>query len=241
MEQYVLAIDTSTKALTVALLKDHQLIAEDGIEAERNHSIYLLPVIQRMLAGLNLNVHQLHAVAVGAGPGSYTGVRIGVTVAKTLAWSLKIPLIGVSSLSAYAHAARVQFPADVYIPMMDARRGQVYSAMFADKEGIWQRLSEDMIVQADSWLDQICTTVVESGGQRALVVGDFEPFRDIIDQKMSDAGLDVHCLQLPLSAYHIGLLARLRMLQGQVDDLHDFVPNYTQLAEAEAKLLNGNG
>jgi tRNA threonylcarbamoyladenosine biosynthesis protein TsaB len=237
MDQYLLALDTSTRALTVALLQGNRLLAEDGMEAERNHSIYLLPVVQRMLAAHNVPIQQLQAVAVGQGPGSYTGVRIAVTVGKTLAWSLKIPLIGISSLSAYAHSARLTDEGlTYYVPLMDARRGQAYSALFADRFGLWERLTEDRIVPAASWLDEVSEQFATSDADRLVLLGDLDVAETAVNSLRSRFDERVHCSSGSLSAYHIGLLARLRLLNGETDDLHAFVPNYTQLAEAEAKL-----
>ena len=252
MEQYLLAIDTSSKALTVALLRGAECLAEEGMTAERNHSIYLLPVIQRILASCEVVVEQLQAIAVGRGPGSYTGVRIGVTVAKTMAWSLQIPLIGVSSLSALAHGTRGHVAGtSLFVPMFDARRGQVYSGLYADRDGWWETVIEDRIIDAEQWLalvaeraEQMHKQMAENGGGLTEVVlsGDIEPFVDLIKQWQDrladvDAGIQLRVeTSHLLSAYHVGLLARSRFINGDSDDLHTFTPNYTQLAEAEAKL-----
>jgi tRNA threonylcarbamoyladenosine biosynthesis protein TsaB len=238
MEGYLLAMDTSTRGLTVALLRDHECIVEQSMEAERNHSIYLVPIIQQMLANEGVTVHDLRAVAVGQGPGSYTGVRIGVTVAKTLAWSLKIPLIGISSLEAYAHAARAQVQEEdcLIVPMLDARRGQIYSARFSDQRGVWQRLADDQIVDATTWLHETATQIGAQSTTSLVLHGDLESFTSVLTELRHLLGERMQTLTIPLSAYHIGLLARLRWLRGEVDDLHSLVPNYTQLAEAEAKL-----
>jgi tRNA threonylcarbamoyladenosine biosynthesis protein TsaB len=253
MEQYILAIDTSSKALTVALLRGAECLAEDGMTAERNHSIYLLPVIQRMLASCDVTVEQLQAIAVGRGPGSYTGVRIGVTVAKTMAWSLQIPLIGVSSLSALAHGTRGNVTGtSLFVPMFDARRGQVYSGLYADRDGWWETVIEDRIVDAEQWLALVAERAElmqtqlaeEHGGGLSEVVlsGDTAPFGALISEWQERLTKIVAGIQLQvetshlLSAYHVGLLARSRFLKGESDDLHAFTPNYTQLAEAEAKL-----
>ncbi len=243
MEQYLLAIDTSSKALSVALLRGTERLAEEAITAERNHSIYLLPVVQRLLASCDISVHQLQAVAVGRGPGSYTGVRIGVTVAKTIAWSVKIPLIGVSSLSALAHSARMGSADGVklFVPMYDARRGQVYSALYADDNGWWKCLTEDCIVSAEQWLDDVAEMCKKHAATELVLTGDTQSFGDAIERIRervnSSSTTEVRVCEGALSAYHVGILARMRWLNGEHDDLHSLVPNYTQLAEAEAKLL----
>ena len=238
--QYILAMDTSTRSLTVALLRDYECIAEAGLEAERNHSLYLVPVIQQMIAEQGVALHQLQAIAVGVGPGSYTGVRIGVTVAKTMAWSLKIPVYGVSSLSAYAHAARatmMQAEDTYYLPLLDARRTQIYTALFRDRAGLWERVADDSIKLATDWFTHLEKVLLQDAAKQLVIVGDTAPFTAEIANFHDRTAIATDIVELPLSAYHIGLLARARLLSGERDDLHELVPNYTQLAEAEAKWL----
>ncbi|MFD0679492.1 MULTISPECIES: tRNA (adenosine(37)-N6)-threonylcarbamoyltransferase complex dimerization subunit type 1 TsaB [unclassified Paenibacillus] len=98
----LLAIDTSTSSMSVALTRGGELLGELNSKAERNHSIHLIPLIQQLLSSEGIHPRELDAIAVGVGPGSYTGVRIGVTVAKTFAWTHGMALLGVSSLEALA-------------------------------------------------------------------------------------------------------------------------------------------
>jgi tRNA threonylcarbamoyladenosine biosynthesis protein TsaB len=134
-----LAVDTSTSSMTVAVMEGATLLGEKNSRAERNHSMYLVPNMQQLLQSLHLRPGDLQAVAVGFGPGSYTGVRIGVTVAKTMAWSLRVPLLSVSSLEGMALGGfgRLEPPLDGtvwVVPLMDARRGQVYTGLYAATE-----------------------------------------------------------------------------------------------------------
>ncbi|MDF2669060.1 MAG: tsaB, partial [Paenibacillus sp.] len=98
--QRLLAIDSSTNLLAVALLENGRTIASFSSEAERNHSILLMPAIEQILSENGLAPSDLSGIAIGRGPGSYTGVRIGISVAKTMAWALGIPVISVSGLEA---------------------------------------------------------------------------------------------------------------------------------------------
>ena len=107
----MLALDTATSSMTIAVLEDGQLIQQSSSNVERNHSLHLMPHIQKLLADLDMKAKDLKAVAVGRGPGSYTGVRIGVTAAKTFAWALGLDLIGVSSLEAMALGGLRQYAA----------------------------------------------------------------------------------------------------------------------------------
>jgi tRNA threonylcarbamoyladenosine biosynthesis protein TsaB len=143
--EQLLAFDTSTSSMTVALLTGTHLAAERQEVAERNHSIQLFPLVESALQACELAPEQIDAYGVGIGPGSYTGVRIAVTAAKTMAWALAKPVVGVSSLAALALGAvhgtdgeQTAIPLasgeTVWIvPLVNARRGQAFTALFAAK------------------------------------------------------------------------------------------------------------
>ncbi|OWA34389.1 tRNA (adenosine(37)-N6)-threonylcarbamoyltransferase complex dimerization subunit type 1 TsaB [Saccharibacillus sp. O16] len=130
----ILALDTSSAAQAVAVIDESGVRFESNSLAERNHSVNLLPEIERALRESGTDKRELAGIAVGIGPGSYTGVRIAVTTAKTLAWALKLPVAAVSSLEAQAasglEAAAPQGRGWI-VPLVDARRGQAYTALFA--------------------------------------------------------------------------------------------------------------
>lgn len=276
---YMLALDTSTSNMTLALLREGVLVAEHHTEAVRNHSVQLLPHIQQLLSGAGIRPKDLGSVAVGQGPGSYTGVRIGVTAAKTFAWSLGIPLFGVSSLKALALSGWRQYEQqsesrvseafgkvkateaveDVrwIIPLMDARRGQAFTGLYA-KQGQGDPssvigLKSDGIRLMSAWVDellQVWRELADPAGTKAvpreiLFVGETDLFGQEIDRFVHDlAGhnhgqaIKVIAHSASISAREVGELAYERWQHGEhSDDVYGFVPNYTQLAEAEAKLL----
>ncbi len=130
----ILALDTSSAAQAVAVIDETGVLFESNSLAERNHSVNLMPEIERALRESGTDKRELGGIAVGIGPGSYTGVRIAVTTAKTLAWALKLPVAAVSSLEAQA-ASGLEMAAPQgrgwIVPLVDARRGQAYTALFA--------------------------------------------------------------------------------------------------------------
>ncbi|MGZ9583847.1 tRNA (adenosine(37)-N6)-threonylcarbamoyltransferase complex dimerization subunit type 1 TsaB [Paenibacillus marinisediminis] len=143
--QNVIGIDTSTAVMTTALLEQGRILASERYDAERNHSIKLVPAIQQLLKEHHWTAEQVDGIAVGIGPGSYTGVRIAVTAAKTIAWAWNKPIVGVSSVEALAWsglaAAESSSDSDdvssilggaeyLVYPMTDARRGQVFTGCF---------------------------------------------------------------------------------------------------------------
>ncbi len=146
----ILGVDTSTTTAGVALIEDDQLIAEagDGREisiglagARGNHSETVLLQIQAVLDKAECRIAELGAIAIAIGPGSYTGLRIGLALVKGLAYDGNLPVIGVSSLE--AQAARVQDLAGPICPLLDARKQEVYAALFDRRDGILLRRMAD--------------------------------------------------------------------------------------------------
>ncbi|MEP2023468.1 MAG: tRNA (adenosine(37)-N6)-threonylcarbamoyltransferase complex dimerization subunit type 1 TsaB [Reichenbachiella sp.] len=127
----ILGIDTSTSSGSVALLKDGKLIGSQLYSIEKSHSSLLHVMIEQMMKNAGFEMNELSAVAVAEGPGSYTGLRIGVSAAKGLCLALDIPLIAVNTLEALAFQLyRRSSDQVVYCPMLDARRMEVYSALY---------------------------------------------------------------------------------------------------------------
>ena len=248
----VLAIDTSTATMAGAVLRQEQQLAAVQTEAKRNHSIHIMTNIEAMLKESGLKLNDLDGIITGIGPGSYTGVRIAVTAAKTLAWTVAKPLIGVSSLAALAIsgvlAEREQLEhSSLIIPIVDARRGQVYTAAFLmnqSEAGAGLRLHNDHIVMMDKWCSEWTmklealkadgTKVIAFVGDVSLHEGSIAAFR---------ATVAVHGIQVIAWSHVMNgrALAELGSGSWLVDervlmtDAHELVPNYAQLTEAEVK------
>ena len=143
----ILAFETSAKAASVALVEDGRLLAESYQNTGLTHSQTLLVMTQDMLSTLALTPGDVDVVAVAAGPGSFTGVRIGVAAAKGFAWGRELPCCAVSTLAAMAVGLGVY---QGYVcPVMDARRSQVYNALFHVSGGIFQRLHPDRAISLE--------------------------------------------------------------------------------------------
>ncbi|WP_422361465.1 tRNA (adenosine(37)-N6)-threonylcarbamoyltransferase complex dimerization subunit type 1 TsaB [Reichenbachiella sp.] len=127
----ILGIDTSTSSGSVSLLQDGQLVGSQLYSIEKSHSNLLHVMIEQMMSNAGCKMDELSAVAVAEGPGSYTGLRIGVSAAKGLCLALDIPLIAVNTLEAMAYQMYRRSTDDIlYCPMLDARRMEVYAALF---------------------------------------------------------------------------------------------------------------
>lgn len=143
----VLAFETSAKAASVALMDGEKLLGESYQNTGLTHSQTLMPMAQDLLKSCGYIPQQVQAVAVAAGPGSFTGIRIGVAAAKGFAWGKELPCYGVSTLEAMALNMSVY---DGYVvPVMDARRSQVYTATFLAEQGKLTRLCEDRAISLE--------------------------------------------------------------------------------------------
>ncbi|BFH16430.1 tRNA (adenosine(37)-N6)-threonylcarbamoyltransferase complex dimerization subunit type 1 TsaB [Paenibacillus melissococcoides] len=260
----VLALDTSTSALTAALLEGGALVDERHSQAERNHSIKLLPTLQSLMADNGWSGKSTDLVAVGVGPGSYTGVRIAVTAGKTMAWAWDKPVIGVSSLEALALSGLQQAEQDgaaagrvgriLVYPLMDARRGQVYTAPFACNGSGAEALTDGVERHGDDGI-RLFSLVAEEAS-RALeadadaegadhphaaaavwFVGDTGAQQEALDGLQTQWGERIRVIPCGMEARWIGRLGLRAYAAGRRTDTHRLEPNYTQLAEAEAKLL----
>ncbi|CAM4022601.1 tRNA (adenosine(37)-N6)-threonylcarbamoyltransferase complex dimerization subunit type 1 TsaB [Paenibacillus alkaliterrae] len=248
----ILALDTATASMAAAIINGNDVLAEIQSLAERNHSVHVVSHIKEMLASSGVKDNELAAIAVGNGPGSYTGMRIAVAVAKTLAWVWNKPLVGVSSLEALAcgawhqrlvhavGAADAKAGEHWVLPIMDARRGQVYSAAFSmTNDAEWMRWADDGVRLMNVWVDQLAAQFHTrgQGSVRSIsLVGDLtlhEAEAERLKQLGEAAGVDVKLQPFVQEGRWVAALGRTRLEAGLIEDPHLFVPNYTQLTEAE--------
>ncbi|MGG0717584.1 tRNA (adenosine(37)-N6)-threonylcarbamoyltransferase complex dimerization subunit type 1 TsaB [Robertmurraya massiliosenegalensis] len=227
----VLAIDTSNYPLGIAVIDEEKVIGEYITNVKKNHSIRVMPTIETLLKDCDLTANDLTKIVVAQGPGSYTGVRIGVTIAKTLAWTLNIPLVGVSSLEILAASVGRYFPGAVS-PLFDGRRGQIYTGLYQYENGILTTVEKDHILQSRDWAE-----LLRSFSKPVLFIGNDLPLhREVIEEVM---GEKAHFAEMTEQNPRPAELAFLGMNKSGVD-IHSFVPNYVRLAEAEAKWMEAN-
>lgn len=150
MSARILALDTATEACSAALLNHHQLDARFEI-APRDHTHRILPLVQALLQAQQLELTMLDAVAFGRGPGSFTGVRIGIGIAQGLALGADLPMIGVSSLATMAQGAWRLTGATRVLVAIDARMGEVYWAEYQrDEAGIWHGAESEAVFKPEA-------------------------------------------------------------------------------------------
>ena len=212
----IAAFDTSSKALTLAILEDETLLAQMTLNIKKNHSITLMPAIDFLMKSLDMKPTDLDRIVVSQGPGSYTGLRMAVATAKTLAHTLKIELVGVSSLLALV-PEQVE---GLVIPIMDARRNNVYAGFYKSGQA----------VRPEAHLP--LAEVLEMAGaanQSVTFVGETTAFTEQIEAALPQAAIQP---TLP-DAAAVGRLG----LGLPAQSIHDFVPNYLKRVEAEENWL----
>lgn len=234
-----LAFDTSTKWGRFALAKDGDLLEYRPLNVSGSYADALLPVIEEILAAAGHAKSDLSSVGVTVGPGSFTGVRIGVATAKGLAWGLGCELVGVTSLAAMAAALFQEYPeAEFAVPVLDARRGEVFSGIFSP-EGSWVRPVADPAAQTpDKWWKLILETVgdpeqpVYGGDGTTLLLGQGNGLRP----ELSSKGQPV---LRRWSSSHPATASAMAVAMNTKDlpRVHPFtlVPDYMRVSDAEVK------
>ena len=216
----ILALESSAKAASAALMEDEKLIAQYSQCSGLTHSRTLLPMVDDMLKNTENTIAGVDLIAVAHGPGSFTGIRIGVSTVKGLAWAADKMCVGVSTLEAMAwHGVS---SGGLVCPVMDARRSQVYTALFEIKGGRPQRLCEDRAIALEELAEEI-------RGKNAFLVGDGA---ELTYNYMQSSGIDCRIAPQNLlyqSAWGVGMAA-LDKTPGTADDL---LPVYLRLSQAE--------
>ncbi|GEN84635.1 tRNA (adenosine(37)-N6)-threonylcarbamoyltransferase complex dimerization subunit type 1 TsaB [Sporosarcina luteola] len=223
-----LGIDTANTPLSVAIVKDGAILAEVNSSMAVNHSLRAMPVIEELFETVQLKPKDIDAIAVSEGPGSYTGVRIGVTIAKTLAWTLKKPLVGVSSLKVLA-ANALHF-SGLICPLVDARRNHVYAGVYEYVDGNLVAIHEDRHLGIEELLDSLVPL-----GRSILFVGKDVGMHEalIMDKLNGNAVIAPFPMQLPRASSLIFIAQQSE----HEENTHAFTPEYRRIAEAEANWL----
>ena len=226
----IFAFETSAKAASVALLEDGKLLGESYQNTGLTHSQTLMVMAEDLLKQCGKAVSDLTAVAVAAGPGSFTGVRIGVAAAKGLSWGAELPCYGISTLEAMAENLGIY---QGYVcPCMDARRSQVYNALFYVNQGVPERVCEDRAIA----LSDLRADLKEKEDPIYLV-GDGA----VLAYKALSA--DIPNLILPPEhrqhqrAVGVALVAAKKIANREPGDGSALEPNYLRLSQAERERL----
>ncbi len=234
----ILAFDSTAVSASVAVAKDEKILARFTADNGLTHSELMLPMAEAALRAASLHFSDIDLFACTAGPGSFTGVRIGVSTVKGLAFGTGKPCVGVSTLAAIAENL---IPLEgIYCAVMDARRGQVYAALFTCRDGELHRLTNDMAIS----LNELSARLrVDYAGKPIYLAGDGYHVAYNALKDSSIRLMDTPPLLRLQSGASVAALAYRAALRGETISDTDLVPIYLRLPQAERDRLaktNGN-
>ncbi len=221
----VLAIDTATNVASVAVTENGKLIGEYTINNKKKHSQLIMVLIEKLLSDLSLSVSDIDLFAVANGPGSFTGLRIGVAAMKALAHSMSKPIVGVSTLEALAYS--VPWCEHIIIPIMDARRDNVFTASY-----IWD---DEFHALSDIESMTIQECVADCGELLdVLFIGDgVEVHRNYIKEQLGDRAYFPPSALCETKASSVAMLAEEKFKSGNYDTYLSLKPLYLKKSQAE--------
>lgn len=222
----ILAIDTSNQTLAIGVTEDQKVLGHLQTTINKNHSVTLMPAVASLVERVGLTPQALDRIVVAEGPGSYTGLRIGVTTAKTLADTLNCDLVGISSLKVLA--ANCQGRQEWIVPLFNARRQNVYA-------GAYQWQGEALVSMIPDQHLALADLLEKLKGETVYFVGeDVQTFHGEITAVFPEAAIN----QISEWNYPNGIvLANLGLKEKNIENIHGFLPSYLKLVEAEEKWL----
>lgn len=226
----ILAFDTSTIVATVAVCEDTKLLGEYVLNHEKKHSEKIMPMTEHLLKDLGLSPADLDLYAASIGPGSFTGLRIGVSTVKAMAYAAKKPTAGIPTLDVLAFNA-VSFD-QLICPLIDARNNQVYTALYKKGKGSVINITEYMGVDVNIIIEKVKET-----GERVMFVGEGAVLHKklLLSELGEMAEIMPGNLNVP-RASSVAHLAFLKAETGQLQDSFDLVPFYLRKSQAEREL-----
>jgi tRNA threonylcarbamoyladenosine biosynthesis protein TsaB len=222
----VLGIDTSTAVVSIGIIEDESVIAESSLNVMASHSAKLMSVIDDVLKRSALTIQELDAFAVTIGPGSFTGLRIGLSTVKGFCYALKKPIIGVITLDVLAYS--LKYSDKLICPILDARKQEVYSAIY--------RGGSKLVRQTD----YLCTkieSILASLNEPTIFLGDgVARYKEIIVQNLNNHAIIAESPFRFCRGPIVALLGYERLISGESDDYFAITPFYIRKPEAEVRM-----
>ena len=227
----ILAFDGTAKAASVALCDDSKTLASYTVDNGLTQSELLLPMAESVLKSLKLEFSDVDVFATSVGPGSFTGVRIGVSLVKGLAFAKNLPCVEVSTLEALAENMRGID--GIIVPTMDARRAQVYTAIFEGDGNSVTRQSEDMAIAISDLYEKL-----KNSDKKIYIVGDGYDIahKALTEMGLKNLGITPHILRLQ-NAVSGGRIAARKIAEGDYTTDEKLSPTYLRMPQAERERL----
>ncbi len=226
----ILAVDTSSSVAAIAIMDERELLGEFILNHKKTHSQKLVPMIDIVMNNLGLCAGDIDVYAASSGPGSFTGLRIGITTIKAMAFAAKKPVVSIPALDALAY--NVPNTEALVCPMMDARNDQVYTALYKLEKGMQANITEYMGVPV-----QDLVRIIKGKNSDVLFVGDGVLLHR--DYLKSELGPRCHFppqYLLQQRASTVAQLAMQKAAEGKLESCFDMVPFYLRKSQAEREL-----
>jgi tRNA threonylcarbamoyladenosine biosynthesis protein TsaB len=223
----ILALDTSSIVATCAVLDENKLLAEYILSHKMTHSQKLMPIVQEVLNSCQLKPKDIDVFAVAKGPGSFTGLRIGIATAKGLAHAADKPVVGIPTLEALAF--NMPFCEGIVVPIMDARRNRVYTGIYKWELGNFYRIKEDMAVELWELIN-----ILKERSERIVFNGDGTlVYKEKLVEALGDRVMFSPASTNMARASSVAQLALIRAKAGKLESYFDLVPDYLRKSQAE--------
>lgn len=227
----ILAIDTSTMVSSISVLEDTSILGEYSLNQEKTHSELLLPMTDALLKGLGMQLKDIDVFAVGVGPGSFTGLRIGMSAVKTMAQVLDKKIVGVSTLEALAYGVMTE---KLIMPLIDARGKRFFAAVYKWEDGKLVNIVEEGLYKLDKIKE-----FLGNSDQKYMLVGEAinlvqDEFNGLDNISYTHASLN-NCI-----ASNIAVIATQRAKDEKFDSYFDLAPNYIRKPQAEIDFGKNN-
>ncbi|WP_373897972.1 tRNA (adenosine(37)-N6)-threonylcarbamoyltransferase complex dimerization subunit type 1 TsaB [Haloimpatiens sp. FM7315] len=222
----ILSIDSATEVATCSIIDENKVLGEISYNYKKQHSVILMPMIDELLENTGLSIDSIDAFACSKGPGSFTGLRIGMATLKGLCQGLDKPLISVSTLDALAN--NMAYTEGVVCPILDALRDNVYTALYEFKNNKLERISEYKIINIDELINSL-----ESLDKNVIFIGNgLDKFENKIKNTLSNAVFAPTHLNI-VSSSSLGSLAIDLLKKGKKENLLSCSPMYLRKSQAE--------
>ncbi|MBN2382618.1 tRNA (adenosine(37)-N6)-threonylcarbamoyltransferase complex dimerization subunit type 1 TsaB [bacterium] len=229
----VLALDTSTSWESIAICRGPELLAEMHCHCPSSHSSHVMNNLDRLLSSLRMSIADIGLIGVTLGPGSFTGLRIGLTTAKSLAFGLGCPIVGLSSLEALAYNLLPLLSGPTWIiALLDAKRSEVYACSFFWSDGTLEQKTDIVLTSVATLLEELPENVFFCG------TGAYA-YRDRIQEKVGYDRMMIDQRFLFPQALTIARLAKLRYDRGMIDSAHTLMPLYIRAPDAKKSTTPG--
>jgi tRNA threonylcarbamoyladenosine biosynthesis protein TsaB len=223
----ILGVDTSTISCSVAIVDETSLLSEFTIYREETHSKHLMDMIKAVMRMASLNFSDLDGFAVTRGPGSFTGLRIGISTIKGLAVASEKPVVGISSLETLAF--QVSYSSNLICPILDARKGEVYFSRYRFLNGHLQKQTKERVATPDKAVDDLNESCLFLGNGAVL-------YKEMILEKMGEFASFAPMIQNTIRASTIAYLSMTKFENNDTDENEKILPYYIRKSDAELNL-----